>query len=170
MIKAIFLRKKINTVNTSTEEEAMRQWMLKVEMYRKYDNDKELIIKAKSAITDWLKGIKPNKSDLNAYLVLRKKYKFIFNENNSSLDNPSVDDVFTMDSMSLGEVDETIDDRKKTLFRKYYNSIFEIYRSSERGVIVRPTSGGLSKPNTPTNDFIDDQIDIHNPFDDLGVD
>jgi len=26
--------------------------MLKVEMYRKYDNDKELIIKAKSAITD----------------------------------------------------------------------------------------------------------------------
>jgi hypothetical protein len=75
-----------------------------------------------------------------------------------------------MDSMSLGEVDETIDDRKKTLFRKYSNSIFEIYRSSERGVIVRPTSGGLSKPNTPTNDFIDDQIDIHNPFDDLGVD
>jgi len=46
----------------------------------------------------------------------------------------------------------------------------KIYRSSERGVIVRPTSGGLSKPNTPTNDFIDDQIDIHNPFDDLGVD
>lgn len=170
MIKAIFLKKKINTVNTSTEEEAMRQWMLKVEMYRKYDNDKELIIKAKSAITDWLKGIKPNKSDLNAYLVLRKKYKFIFNENNSALDKPSVNDVFTMDSMSLEEVDETINDRKKTLFRKYYGSIIEIYRSSERGVIVRPTSGGLIKPNTPTNDFIDDQIDIHNPFDDLGID
>jgi len=75
-----------------------------------------------------------------------------------------------MDSMSLEEVDETINDRKKTLFRKYYGSIIEIYRSSERGVIVRPTSGGLIKPNTPTNDFIDDQIDIHNPFDDLGID
>jgi hypothetical protein len=170
ILKAIFLKKKINTVNTLAEEEAMKQWILKVEMYKIYEKDKQLIIKAKSAISDWLNGNKPDKSDLNAYLILRKKYKFIFNENNRDLDKPSTDDVFTMDSMSLEEVDETVDDRKKTLFRKYCSSIFEIYRSSERGVIVRPTSGGLNKPNTPTNDFIDDQIDIYNPFDDLGVD
>jgi hypothetical protein len=52
MLKAIFLKKKINTVNTLAEEEAMRQWILKIEMDKMYDKDKELIIKAKSAITD----------------------------------------------------------------------------------------------------------------------
>lgn len=170
MLKALFLKKKINSINTFAEDEAMRQWLLKVEMNKIYDKDRQLIEKARCAIDDWLSGKNPNKSDLNAYLVLRKKYKDIFNENNKSLEDPSANDVFTMDSMSLEEVDEIIDDRKRNLFRKYYTSIIEVFRSSERGIIIRPTSGGLSKPNTPTNDFIDDQIDIHNPFDDLGVD
>jgi hypothetical protein len=52
ILKAIFLKKKINTVNTLAEEEAMKQWILKVEMYKIYEKDKQLIIKAKSAISD----------------------------------------------------------------------------------------------------------------------
>lgn len=107
---------------------------------------------------------------MKAYLDLRKKYKTVFQENNSELENPTVDDVLSMDSISLDEVDQTINDRKKTLFRKYYHSILEIYRSSNQGVIVTPTSGGLYKSKTPTNDFIDDQVDIYSPFDDTGVD
>jgi hypothetical protein len=105
-----------------------------------------------------------------AYRDLRKKYKDFFKENNKELENPSSEDVLNMDLISLDEVNETIDDRKKILFRKYHDSILEIYRSSERGIIVRPTSGGLYKSRTPTSDFIDDQPQDFNPFDDVGID
>jgi len=125
MLKALFLKKNFNSVNTLAEDEAMRQWILKVEMNKIYDKDRQLIEKAKCAIDDWLRGKNPNKSDLNAYLFLRKKYKDIFNENNKSLEDPSANDVFTMDSMSLEEVDEIIDDRKINLIRKYYSSIID---------------------------------------------
>ena len=63
-----------------------------------------------------------------------------------------------------------MDDRKKILFRKYYNSILEIYRSSQNGVITTLTSGGLRKSTTPTSYYIDNIPDTYNPMDDLGVD
>lgn len=103
-------------------------------------------------------------------LLLRKKIIKFFSENSSSLIDPSATDLYNMDSMILDEVDEMVDNSKKSIFSKYYSSILEIYNSSYQGQIVRPTSGGLCRPNTPTNDFIDDQVEIHNPFDDLGVD
>ena len=52
------------------------------------------------------------------------------------------------------------------LFYAYRNAILEIYRSSEQGNIVRPTSGGLLKSNTPTSDFIDGLPEFYNPLDD----
>lgn len=170
MIKAIFYNYKIKKNHTYTDDEAMKQWVLKIDKNKNYDKDKDLINKAKLAIDEMLKGNKPKDSDLSAYLTLRKKYQVLFKENNSELENPSADDVISMDSISLNEVKETIDDSKKTLLTKYYNSILEIYRSSDNGVIVRPTSGGLYKSKTPTNDFIDDQTDFYNPFDDTGLD
>lgn len=54
--------------------------------------------------------------------------------------------------MDLNKVYENIKDKKEILFRKYYESISKIYNSSDRGVIVKPISGGLSR--TPTNDSI----------------
>jgi hypothetical protein len=72
--------------------------------------------------------------------------------------------------ISLDEINDTIDNRKKILIRKYHQSIIEIYESSNRGVIVTPTSGGLYKSRTPTNDFIDNQVQEYNPFQDLGED
>lgn len=170
MIKAIFYNYKIKKNHTYTDDEAMKQWVLKIDKNKNYDKDKDLINKAKLAIDEMLKGNKPKDSDLSAYLTLRKKYQVLFKENNSELENPSADDVISMDSISLNEVKETIDDSKQTLLTKYYNSILEIYRSSDNGVIVRPTSGGLYKSKTPTNDFIDDQTDFYNPFDDTGLD
>lgn len=75
-----------------------------------------------------------------------------------------------MDSLSLDEVDEMVDNSSQTLATRYYNSIIELYRGSLHGTIVRRTSGGLRRP-TPTNDFIDHEVDsTYNPFDDLGVD
>ena len=71
---------------------------------------------------------------------------------------------------TLDEINETKDDRKKILFRKYSNSILETYRSSQNGVITSPTSGGLRRSTTPTSDYIDNLPDTYNPMDDLGVD
>lgn len=170
MIKALFYKNKILKNHTNTEDEALKQWVLKIDTNKQYDLDNDLIIKAKAAIQDSLKGIKPKESEYKAYLDLRKKYKPVFDQNNCELENPSTEDVLSMDSISLDEVKETIQDRKKTLFNRYFHSISEIYRSSYLGTIVTPTSGGLSKSKTPTNDFIDDQVDVYNPFDDTGVD
>ena len=126
-----------------------------------------------------MNGITMNPVDLDAYWKLRKKFRQLFNDNNSDLIAPSANDVYTMDYLSLDEVEEMVDNSKKDLFTKYYRSIIEIYRSSQNGVIVRPTSGGLFRPtsggpnrsNTPTNDFIDEHVDsTHNPFEDLGID
>lgn len=179
MLKALFLKLKLKTVTNSADHEAMKQWMLKVEGDKAFNKDKELIEKAKNAINDTVNEKTANPVDLDAYWKLRKKYKQLFNDNNSDLVAPSANDVYIMDSLSLDEVEEMVDNSKKDLFTKYYRSIIEIYRSSRDGVIVRPTSGGLIRPtggdpsrsNTPTNDFIDDHVDsTHNPFDDLGVD
>jgi hypothetical protein len=104
------------------------------------------------------------------YDKFRKKYKEVFKENRKELENPNYLDVVTMDSLSLDEINETIKDRKNILFKKYHESMLEIFAASEKGVIVRPTSGGLYKPATPTNDFIDDQPQDFNPFDDTGID
>lgn len=60
-----------------------------------------------------------------------------------------------MDLMSLNEVDKIIEYRKGILSRRYFESILEIYSSSYWGVIVKPTSGGLHKSKTPTNNLID---------------
>lgn len=170
MLKALFLKLKLNTVSTKTEEEVFTQWLLKLEMEKNLTKDKDLVEKAKRAVNQTLSGIKPEASDMSAYLEVRKKFKYLFNENNSGLVNPTATDVFTMDSLSLDEVDEMVDNSSQSLATKYYNSIIELYRSSVYGTIVRRTSGGLRRP-TPTNDFIDDEVDsTHNPFDDLGVD
>lgn len=170
MLKALFYQLKIFKNHTNSDDEALKQWVLKIDSSKYFDKQDVSVIKAKTAIQDILNGNKPKESDLYAYINLRKKYKDVFNENNKELENPSQKDVLSMDSLSLDEVKETIDDRKKSLFTKYYKSILEIYRSSENGNIIRPTSGGLYKSKTPTNDFIDDQVDVYNPFDDTGVD
>ena len=170
MLKSIFYKTKILVGHISSDDEALKQWILKVDTEKLYDKDKDSIDKAKAAIDDLNNGIKPKESFMKAYLDLRKKYNSTFKENNAELDQPSVQDVLNMDALSLDEVKETIDDRKKKLFTKYYNSIIEIYRSSFRGEIVTPTSGGLGKPHTPTNDYIDDQVEVFNPFDDTGTD
>lgn len=69
-----------------------------------------------------------------------------------------------MYSITLDETGETVKDRKNLLFNKYFSSISEIYSSSEKGEIVRPSSGGLIKTEAPTvipsstltSDFVDD--------------
>jgi hypothetical protein len=48
--------------------------------------------------------------------------------------------------------------------------MIEIYRSLRKGVIVTPTSGGLYNSRTPTNDFIDNQVQEYNPFVDINID
>jgi hypothetical protein len=131
-----------------------------------YDKDKDAIIKAKEAVNDLLEGKKPEESNMLAYINLRKKYKTHFKENNQELENPSSEDVLTMDNISLEEIDEVIVDRKKILNRSYYQSMLEIFRSEKGGTIVRPTSGGLYRSNTPTSDFIDDLPQDFNPLDD----
>lgn len=171
MLKALFYKYKIFKNHTDSQDEALKQWVLKIDTAKTYDKDNDSILKAQSAVKDLLNGVNPKPADLKAYLDLKKKYKPAFDQNSSELENPSQEDILNMDSLSLDEVKETIDDRKKTLFSRYFRSIVEIYRSSAGGEIIRPTSGGLLKKTpTPTNDFIDDQVDVYNPFDDTGVD
>jgi hypothetical protein len=170
MLKSLFYQLKIYKNYSNSEDEALKQWVLKVDTSKSYDKDTGLITKAKLAVDDLNKGNIPNEVNLKAYLALRKKYKPVFDENNKELENPTQKDILSMDSLSLDEVQETIDDRKKSLFKRYYTSIIDIYRSSYQGKLIRPTSSGLDKPLTPTNDFIDDQVDVYSPFDDTGVD
>lgn len=167
MIKSIFYKNKILKTWKTADDEALKQWVLKQDMNKILDKDRDLIEKSKIAIEDWNNGIKAKESDLKAYMDLRKKYKNQFKENNSQLENPTADDVINMDSISLDEINESMIDRKKILQTKYYQSIMEIYSSSFRGEIVRPTSGGLYKSKTPTSDFIDNQPELFNPFDDI---
>jgi hypothetical protein len=84
MLKALFLKKKINTVNTSVEDEALRQWIIKLDMIEMLD--KESIKKAKHAMNDLSNGDTADKVDFKASI-----------------------DVYTMDSLSLDELDEMVD-------------------------------------------------------------
>jgi hypothetical protein len=131
-----------------------------------YDKDKEDAIKAQNALNAILNKEKPEDSDMLAYLNLRKKYKSHFKENSQELENPSSEDVLSMDNISLEEIEEVLVDRKRILNRAYYQSIVEIFRSARGGTIVRPTSGGLYRSKTPTSDFIDNLPQDFNPLDD----
>ena len=166
MIKVLFYKNKILKNWSTTDEESLKQWVLKTDTTKMYDKDKDAIIKAKEAVNDLLEGKKPEESNMLAYINLRKKYKTHFKENNQELENPSSEDVLTMDNISLEEIDEVIVDRKMILNRSYYQSMLEIFRSEKGGTIVRPTSGGLYRSNTPTSDFIDDLPQDFNPLDD----
>lgn len=170
MIKSIFYNKKILKNWNTVDEEALKQWVLKEDIDKSLDKDKDLISKAKAGIEDTLNGDKAKESDLLAYLVLRKKYKNIFRENNRQLENPTIEDVYIMDSLSLDEINDTVVDRKNSVFNKYFLAISEIFLTSKHGVLDKPISNGLYKSNTPTNDFIDNMPDLYNPMDDLGID
>jgi len=169
-LKYIFYKNKILKTWDTADDEALKQWVIKKDITKELDKDNDLLIKARTAIIALINKENPKESDLKAYIDLRKKFKDIFKENNNELVNPSSEDVQNMDLMSLNEIDEIIEDRKGILSRRYFESISEIYSSSYRGLIVRPTSGGLYKSKTPTNDFIDNQPQEFNPFDDMGVD
>jgi len=196
LLKVIFIKKKINTVHHLAEDEALKQWIIKKETEKAFDKDQELLDKARNALDDLLNDRIPKPTELNAYMKVRIRYREIFNTNNEELVHPTSKDVHTMDSVTLDEAEEMIDNSRKDLFTKYHRSIIEIFRSSRDGVITRPTSGGLVRPpagdpapavapsssttptavapsssTTPTNDFIDDHVEsLHNPFEDLGVD
>lgn len=190
LLKVIFIKKKISTVHHLAEDEALKQWIIKKETEKAFDKDQELLDKARNALDDLLNDRNPKPTELNAYMKVRIRYREIFNTNNEELVNPTSKDVHTMDSVTLDEAEEMIDNSRKDLFTKYHRSIIEIFRSSRGGVITRPTSGGLVRPpaggpsstptppaivtsssTTPTNDFIDNHVEsLHNPFEDLGVD
>jgi hypothetical protein len=138
-------------------------------MSKGLEKDEKSIPKARKVLDALIEGEKPQEKDYMAYLNLRKKYED-FSRNARQLENPKPEDLYEMDSLTLDEVYDTIQDRKKILQKNYHSSISEIYESSKEGKIVKPTSGGLFKSTTPTNDFIDNIPDIYNPFDDLGVD
>jgi hypothetical protein len=71
-----------------------------------------------------------------------------------------------MDSISLNKVNEMIDDNHKPLKKKFFFQWVEVLRSSCYDQIVWPTSDGLRRP-TPTNDYIDNEVDSSfNPSDD----
>jgi len=151
-------------VTNNTETEVFTQWVLKIEIQKYLDKDRELLEKSRRALDALLNNQTPDADDMNSYLNLRKKYK-LFRLNNQDLINPSAKDVLSMDSLTFDEVDEMIGDSHRILNNRYYNSIMEIFRSSRNGEIVSPTSGGLRRP-TPTNDFIDNQVDsYYNPAD-----
>jgi hypothetical protein len=174
MIKALFYKNKILKTWSTTDEESLKQWVIKTDTTKMYDKDIDAINKAKLAVNDILDGKKPEESNMLAYINLRKKYKGHFKENNKELENPTSEDVLAMDNISLEEIDEVIVDRKKILNRSYFQSIIEIFRSERGGTIIRPTSGGLYKSktstgtitSTPTSDFIDDLPQDYNPSDD----
>lgn len=170
LIKHIFYKNKILKTWDTSDEEALKQWVIKTDIIKELDKDIESIDKAKAAIDGLVNRKKPKDSDIETYRGLRKKYRDIFKQNNEELENPNHEDVLINDSLSLDEINETIDDRKRILSRKYYQSIIEIFNSSERGVIVRPTSGGLYKSKTLTSDFIENLPQEYNPFDDMGID
>jgi hypothetical protein len=170
LVKFIFYKQKIQKNWTTSDDEALKQWVLKQDINKSLDKDIHLLEKAKTAINDMLEGNVANSSDMEAYLNIRKRYKYVIKQNTSELYNPTMEDVLVMDSLTIDEINETMVDRKETLFKRYYRSIQEIYSSSQNGIITSPTSGGLRKSETPTNDFIDDLPSAYNPMDDLGVD
>lgn len=164
-LKSFFKHKITSKVTNDTETEIFTQWILKLEIQKYLNKDRELIEKSKRALDALINNQTPDADDMNCYLNLRKKYK-IFRINNQDLINPSAKDVLSMDSLTFDEVDEMIDDSRKILNNRYYHSIIEVFRSSRNGEIVSPTSGGLRRP-TPTNDFIDNEVDSYfNPADD----
>lgn len=164
-LKSFFKHKLTNRVSIDTETEVFKQWVLKLEIQKYLNKDRELLEKSRRALDALINNQKPDSDDMNSYLNLRKKYK-LFRLNNQDLINPSAKDVLSMDSLTFDEVDEMIGDSHRILNNRYYNSIVEIFRSSRNGEIISPTSGGLRRP-TPTNDYIDNEVDsYYNPADD----
>jgi len=97
-----------------SDQEALKQWVIKQDAEKDLDKDACLLDKASNALDDLLNKKKPNNYEHNTYLQLRKKYKGVFKANNSQLENPTIEDALTMDSISVGEIKEAIDDKKST--------------------------------------------------------
>ena len=165
-IKEIFLKNNIFKKWDTADEEALKQWVLKHELTKNIDKESVSIEKAKAAIEAMLNGNPPEGSDAKAFVKLHKKYKNDFYNNKKQLESPTREDSLNMSSITLDEIGETVDDKKRIIFYAYRNAILEIYRSSEQGNIITPTSGGLFKSNTPTSDFVDGMPEFYNPLDD----
>ena len=169
-IKHLFYKKNIHKNWETSHEETFKQWVIKTDIKKDFEVDKNSIEKAKNALTKLINEENPRASEIEAYMDLRKKYKSLFKQNNNELEQPSSRDVQDMDLISLDEIKEIVNESDRLLFQKYYLSVIEIYQSSRNGVIVVPTLGGLYSSRTPTSDYIDDQVQDHNPFDDTNVD
>ena len=169
-LKHIFYKKKILKTWETSHEETFKQWVIKTDIKKNFEIDMNSIEKAKIGLSKLINEENPKESEIKAFMDLRKKYKSLFKENNQELINPTSKDIQTMDLMSLDEVKEIITEEDRLLLQKYYHSVMEILLSSRNGVIVTPTSGGLYNSRTPTSDFIDDQVQEYNPFDDTNID
>lgn len=139
IIKWFFYKKNIQKNWITSDDEAMKQWVIKQDISKILNKDIGSLEKAQTAINDMLKGKIAKSSDYSAFLEIRKKYNSIFKENANELYNPTMRDIHMMNSISIDEINETMDDRKRILFRNYYNSIVVIYRSSQNGLITTPT-------------------------------
>ena len=166
-IRRIFYNSKILKPSYKTDEEMLRQWVLRTDYIKETNQDFDSLNKAKAVILKLLNREIINEGDYMVLHKMWKKYRQDFKSNRKELENPIWSDVLTMDSLTLDELNETIQDKKNICFRQYYHAFWEIARASEDGVVVRPTSGGLYKSNTPTTDFVENQPQDYNPMDDI---
>ena len=61
----------------TSDDEAMKQWVIKQDITKSYNKDIHLLEKAQAAINDMLEGKVAKNSYMSAYLEVRKKYNSI---------------------------------------------------------------------------------------------
>jgi len=156
MLKNIFYNKVINKPSNNVREEANKLWVLKTDINKNLIQEEKLVDKAHKAIDDLLEDKTTNPSEMGAYLSIRKKNKNLFSQNNKELENPTMREQLEMEKLTLSEVSDSVKDTKDLLHQRYIRAF--------RGLFTPNAT------NTPTNDFIDNLPQTHDPFDDLGVD
>ena len=157
--KQIFFQNKIKVPRPTLGEEIIRRWVIKTEETRDLRKEIEKIDKANSGLDAVTSGEKLIGSDGKAYYDLRTKYKDIFNSNNSELENPTATDVLEMDKVTLNEIKEMTEESLRIETAKHFQKVKNLV-----DMILK------RKRSTPTNDFIDELPQDHNPLDDIGDD
>jgi hypothetical protein len=157
--KQIFFQNKIKVPRPTLGEEIIRRWVIKTEETRDLRKEIEKIDKANSGLDAVTSGEKLIGSDGKAYYDLRTKYKDIFNSNNSELENPTATDVLEMDKVTLNEIKEMTEESLRIETAKHFQKVKNLVDMTLK-----------RKRSTPTNDFIDELPQDHNPLDDIGDD
>ena len=143
-LKSIFYKKKLCGllhlffISWRRDEEEIKKFrIIWADCLKKVEEKQSLINKALSGLNKLEKGQESSVVEKDALMKVIKDRKPWFSDNREELENPSSEDVLSMDKITLGELSESAKDSRKLGEKKFdelmvsYNKIISQSRSNQ---------------------------------------